>query len=156
MSQAVWVSTATADRALSELAAPLPLDELVPGPGEWEVEIGFGKGRYLVRRCEEDPDRARMYYALYFGPLATGLANELAKHADSLGGCCWRDAGRQLADAGIIDAERVDAFAANLHGLTLVYTVALLYRGTSLEPDLASRLVNDLLRGFALPAGTRL
>jgi tRNA (guanine-N7-)-methyltransferase len=55
--QPARVSTALGDCALSELAAPLPLDELVPGSGEWEVEIGFGKGRYLLRRCQEDPDR---------------------------------------------------------------------------------------------------
>jgi tRNA (guanine-N7-)-methyltransferase len=27
----------------------------VPGDGEWEVEIGFGKGRYLLRRAAEEP-----------------------------------------------------------------------------------------------------
>jgi tRNA (guanine-N7-)-methyltransferase len=61
--QLVDVSTAAGDRGLSGLAAPLPLDELVPaagegdGDGEWEVEIGFGKGRYLLRRCQESPGR---------------------------------------------------------------------------------------------------
>src|SRR5581483_8225499 len=33
--------------------------------------------------CREDPDRARFFYALFFGPLATGLANEIAR----CGGC---------------------------------------------------------------------
>jgi tRNA (guanine-N7-)-methyltransferase len=48
------------DLGLAETAAPLPLDELVPPPvagSEWEVEIGFGKGRYLLRRCQESPER---------------------------------------------------------------------------------------------------
>jgi tRNA (guanine-N7-)-methyltransferase len=58
--QPLLVSTADGDRHLSDLAAPLPLDRLVPaigGTAEWEVEIGFGKGRYLLRRCLEAPER---------------------------------------------------------------------------------------------------
>ena len=57
MIQSVLVSTAAGDTGLDRLAIPLPLSDLVPGVGEWEVEIGFGKGRYLLRRCLEDPDR---------------------------------------------------------------------------------------------------
>jgi len=49
------------DLRLAETAAPLPLDRLVPPAASpaspWEVEIGFGKGRYLLRRCEESPER---------------------------------------------------------------------------------------------------
>ena len=52
------------DRCLADVPAPLPLDELVPPPegmsaaeSPWEVEIGFGKGRYLLRRCQESPER---------------------------------------------------------------------------------------------------
>ncbi|MBZ0114206.1 MAG: hypothetical protein K8J08_17220 [Thermoanaerobaculia bacterium] len=33
---------------------PLDLDATLPGSGPWEVEIGFGKGRYLLRRALED------------------------------------------------------------------------------------------------------
>ena len=36
---------------------PLPLGEYLPGAGPLEVELGFGKGRYLLRRAEEDPGR---------------------------------------------------------------------------------------------------
>lgn len=57
MIQPVQISTLAGDRPLAGLPAPLPLDELVPGRGDWEVEIGFGKGRYLLRRAQEDPDR---------------------------------------------------------------------------------------------------
>ena len=49
------VSTAAGDRGLADLAAPLPLAGLAPGAGRWEVEIGFGKGRYLLRRCLDSP-----------------------------------------------------------------------------------------------------
>jgi len=49
---------------LADLAVPLPLDFLAPGhdarllprgpESPWEVELGFGKGRYLLRRASED------------------------------------------------------------------------------------------------------
>jgi tRNA (guanine-N7-)-methyltransferase len=55
--QPVLVSTADCDHALAELEAPLDLDGLVPGAGGWEVEIGFGKGRYLLRRTGENPSQ---------------------------------------------------------------------------------------------------
>lgn len=57
MSEPTHISLPAGDRALAELSAPLPLAELVPGKGPWEVEIGFGKGRYLLRRSLEDPER---------------------------------------------------------------------------------------------------
>ncbi|MCZ6508550.1 MAG: hypothetical protein O7A04_10970 [Acidobacteria bacterium] len=47
----VWAGGA--ERDLRELPAPLRRDELVKGVGHWEVELGFGKGRYLVRRAGE-------------------------------------------------------------------------------------------------------
>ncbi len=40
---------------LKELPAAVTLDRLIPGAGDWEVEIGFGKGRYLLRRALENP-----------------------------------------------------------------------------------------------------
>jgi tRNA (guanine-N7-)-methyltransferase len=55
--QPLRIVTAAGEQSLADLAAPLPLDQMVPGTGDWEVEIGFGKGRYLLRRCQEDPDR---------------------------------------------------------------------------------------------------
>jgi tRNA (guanine-N7-)-methyltransferase len=61
------VAAAGGEHALADLATPLPLGELAPAgaataPGgapaaAWEVEIGFGKGRYLLRRCQESPER---------------------------------------------------------------------------------------------------
>ncbi len=53
------------ERTLGELALPLDLDRLLPEPREagpreagprWEVEIGFGKGRYLLNRAAADPE----------------------------------------------------------------------------------------------------
>jgi tRNA (guanine-N7-)-methyltransferase len=91
VSHPIRVSTATADRSLSDLPAPLPLDDLVPGTGEWEVEIGFGKGRYLLRRCEEDPGRrflgievAGEYHAIFVQRARRrGLANWLALRGEA-------------------------------------------------------------------------
>jgi len=51
------VSAPGGDYRLAQLSAPLRLSELTPGGGPWEVEIGFGKGRYLLRRCLEHPER---------------------------------------------------------------------------------------------------
>ncbi len=42
---------------LSELTLPLDLDSIVPGEGAWEIEIGFGKGRYLLERARAHPER---------------------------------------------------------------------------------------------------
>ena len=56
------LATPDGERLLSEVAVPLDLHALVPpdpeaGAGEapWEVEIGFGKGRYLLRRALAEP-----------------------------------------------------------------------------------------------------
>ena len=44
------------ERDLLDLPAPLDLEALLPGPElPWEAEIGFGKGRYLLRRAGEEP-----------------------------------------------------------------------------------------------------
>lgn len=91
MIQPVQVSTATVDRPLAGFPAPLPLDELVPGSGEWEVEIGFGKGRYLLRRCAENPARRFLGIELaggYYGVFVErarrrGLANWLALRGEA-------------------------------------------------------------------------
>lgn len=52
----VAVSIGDRQLALPELPVPLPLDQLLPGDGDWGVEIGFGKGRYLIRSAQEAPD----------------------------------------------------------------------------------------------------
>lgn len=39
---------------LSELPLPLDLDRLIPARDSWEVELGFGKGSYLLRRAAEE------------------------------------------------------------------------------------------------------
>jgi len=48
----VAMSVGDAEYTLRELTVPLDLKHLVPGATDWEVELGFGKGRYLLRRAE--------------------------------------------------------------------------------------------------------
>jgi tRNA (guanine-N7-)-methyltransferase len=51
----VLLATAGGEQTLAELPQPLDLDALVAGQGPWEVEIGSGKGRYLLRRADAEP-----------------------------------------------------------------------------------------------------
>lgn len=55
MIQPVLIAAGDRDLGLRELETPIDLDFLVPGDGPWEVEIGFGKGRYLQRRAMAEP-----------------------------------------------------------------------------------------------------
>jgi len=90
--QPVHVSSGAGDAGLAALGAPLPLAALVPGGGEWEVEIGFGKGRYLLRRCMEEPARRFLGIELaaeYCDRLVSrarrrGLANWVALRGEAL------------------------------------------------------------------------
>ena len=92
MIQPSTFSIADGDRTLATLAAPLPLDDLVAGTGDWEVEIGFGKGRYLLRRCREDAGRrflgievAGEYQCIFVDRARRhGLSNWLAIRGDAL------------------------------------------------------------------------
>ncbi len=42
---------------LRDLPRSLSADQLLPGNGAWEVEIGFGKGRYLLDSARAHPER---------------------------------------------------------------------------------------------------
>lgn len=53
----VAASSGDAEYTLRELTVPLDLGTLVPSATAWEVELGFGKGRYLLHRAEGEPDR---------------------------------------------------------------------------------------------------
>jgi tRNA (guanine-N7-)-methyltransferase len=88
----VAVATAAGERSLGELPVPLDLDALVAGDGPWEVELGFGKGRYLLRRAGEDPGRrflgvevASKYYRRLAERVARrGLANLIAVRGEAI------------------------------------------------------------------------
>ncbi len=51
------IAVAEREEPLRQLPVPLPLAEWLAGDGLWEVELGFGKGRYLLRRAQGEPDR---------------------------------------------------------------------------------------------------
>jgi hypothetical protein len=59
---------------------------------------------------------------------------------------------RRLADAGVIDPERIDACTTAYRGLIVVSTLDFLCHGKELAAGLAHRLVGDLLGGFGKPA----
>lgn len=84
---------------LDRAGAPLELDRLVPPPGgttpeesPWELEIGFGKGRYLLHRAQQSPRRRFLgieMAAEYFRILVQrarrdGLENVLAIQGEAL------------------------------------------------------------------------
>lgn len=59
------------ENPLAKEVWPLSADHLLGGTGPWEIELGFGKGRYLLARASSCPARrflgieiARPYYRL--------------------------------------------------------------------------------------------
>lgn len=70
----VGASVGDDEYTLRDLSAPLDLENLVPGVGSWEVELGFGKGRYLLRRAEAEVDRG------FLGVEMAGAYYRLAQH----------------------------------------------------------------------------
>ena len=97
--------------------------------------------------CREEPDRARLYYAICFGPLNGNLAEELATFGSLLREPMTTSI-RRLADAGIVSTSRVDDFEWACRGLITSAVMDHLYKGRELEPGLSGRLVGDLLKGF--------
>ena len=93
--QPARLHTAAGDTTLAATGSPIPLDRLVP-PGAagapWEVEIGFGKGRYLFERCGHEPGRRFLGIEIAGQYLRdwvrksrrAGFQNFLALHGDAL------------------------------------------------------------------------
>lgn len=93
--QPARLHTAAGDSTLAQCGAPIPLDRLVPPETAgvpWEVEIGFGKGRYLFERCRTEPGRrflgieiAGQYLREWVRKSRKqGLKNFLVLHGDAL------------------------------------------------------------------------
>lgn len=95
----------------------------------------------------EDPDRARFVYALFFGPLGSGLASEMTRYGDQFDRLMDEVVNRILCD-GIVRVNRAGEFLAALRGLVVVYSVDYLYKSRPLDEGIARRLVDDLLKGF--------
>ena len=97
----------------------------------------------------DEPDRARFLYALFFGPLGAGLAEEVGRIGDALD-CLWEELAGRLVAANVLDPGRVEGFLAMLRGAIVVRTVDYLFCGQELESDRAGHLVADLLDGFGV------
>jgi AcrR family transcriptional regulator len=115
--------------------------------------------------CREDPDRARFFFALVFGPQGSGLMADVKETMQALPELLTAAINR-LAETGLIAPERVAECKTACRGMIVIAMLDYLYRGRhpecgteagessgNLEPGLAGRLVGDLLHGFALPGG---
>jgi tRNA (guanine-N7-)-methyltransferase len=88
----IAASSGDAEYTLRELAVPLDLGSFVPSARAWEVELGFGKGRYLLHRAECEPDRgfvgvemAGSYYRLAKRRMCRReLTNAVLLHGEAL------------------------------------------------------------------------
>jgi tRNA (guanine-N7-)-methyltransferase len=140
---AVVVATAAGERRLVELGAPLPLARLLPGGGEWEVEIGFGKGRFLLGRAAAEPGRrylgievAGEYFRLAARRLRRrGLDNVALVHGEAL---FVLDAILPRAFASVVHAYFPDPWPKSRHQRRRLFSPASV----------------DLVLGLLAPGGT--
>ena len=153
---------------LAEALLNVPLTALTAALGE----IAGSDGDPLERLCRlfeaqfafcrEEPDRARFYYAVAFGPHSGGLAERFLGFAAALKEPVRRVVGR-LAEAGVIDPSRADDFLLACRAMLTVIVLEFLYKipcGPSvgpgnddddLGPRLAERVVANLLKGYGAP-----
>ena len=96
----------------------------------------------------EEPDRVRFFYAICFGPSSTSLQEEMHRFGEAMTQELIRGVAR-LAEAGVIEAGRVEACSESCRGFIMVATMDSIFDGRDLTPELAGRFVADLLRGFA-------
>ncbi len=105
--------------------------------------------------CREEPDRARFFFALVFGPHGSGaLAEELFRFGAAMDEQTVAVVGA-LALAGLIQAERVDDLVRASCGLIRMAVMDFLLKDGDLDAALARRLVGDLLWGFAVPGSAQ-
>lgn len=108
----------------------------------------------LFEFCREDPDRARLMFAVAFGPLGADLAGKVKQC-----GCVidefWEAAIARLAATGLVATERVPALVLAVRGLHIIYILEFLYKGRALGREVAREIVRDLLVGFGEPAEAR-
>lgn len=102
--------------------------------------------------CREEPDRARFYYAICFGPLMTGLAGELMKFGGKLDKPLEKVIGR-LVEGGVVEGCRAKELLWTCRGLITSAVMEFLYQcqDGDLGPAPAHRLVGDLLWGYGIP-----
>jgi tRNA (guanine-N7-)-methyltransferase len=92
VSASIEVATRAGVAAADGLGEAGLLDRLAPGTGPWELEVGFGKGRFLLARAASLPERrflglevAGEYFRLAAARLARrGLDNVALLHGEAL------------------------------------------------------------------------
>jgi AcrR family transcriptional regulator len=112
--------------------------------------------------CRDDPDSARFFFALNFGPEGSELVVQIKRAMRALPEMLL-EAIRRLAEAGLIAPDRVGECATACRGMIVIAMLDHLYRdrhaecapaewksNSDLGPAQAQRLVGDLLHGFAL------
>ncbi len=136
-------------RPMNRLIAQLrDLEATEPDPVERLRGIFRAKLDFLL----EEPDRARFLYAICFGPQASTLQDEMHRFGEGID-AVTEACGQALGEAGIIDKSRALACAQAMRGLIMASTLDHLLMGRPLEPNLADRLVVDLLDGFGETPG---
>ncbi len=103
------------------------------------------------RFCCEAPDRARLAYAVMFGPLSSSLAGMLGPYAERFDQLLEQAVDRLVASQLIPgDDKSRSGFTTAVRGLVVIQTVDYLYRNHPLPEDLPTRLVAQLLQGFSI------
>ena len=135
-----------------------PLTAVVDGLRTLLDDSGLGPIDRLERMVDvvlnfsrEDPDRARLVYAVMFGPSDRALADEAEGIIRRLDASLVEAASR-MVEAGFLPEGRSADLARALRGQTVIHTMDFLYRDGNLGDALARRIVADLLLGFAEPA----
>ncbi len=90
--QKVSLAVGSREVDLRSVEVPLALKSLVAGGEPWEVELGFGKGRYLMRRAETEHHRrflgievaSNYYHLVRQKMMRRGLRNVVLMRGDAL------------------------------------------------------------------------
>ncbi len=98
----------------------------------------------------DEPDRGRFLYAICFGPQNSSLQAEMHQFGEAIDAVTADCAGR-LAEAGVIDRERVASCSQVIRGLIMSSTLDHIMLGTAARAGPGRRLVVDLLQGFGRP-----
>jgi AcrR family transcriptional regulator len=97
--------------------------------------------------CREDPDRARLMFAVFFGPMSGGLGARVHSCGCELEDI-WSQAVDRVVAAGTLPATRAASFLRAMRGLHTVYILDFLYKDQPLIAGAGAEIVADLLAGF--------
>jgi len=140
--------------ALSLLSRPIAeLEERSRAILDAETDPIRGLERLIAENfafSRDDPDLTRFLFAVGFGRPEASWANELNRGGERCT-AMFVEAASRLARGGIIAPESIESCARSIWGQVVIWTMNFLYHGQEFEPDLPTRLVAELLWGFATP-----